>query len=125
MPELELSILAHLAPGPWPAPAPLPAAVAAEPRGETLLAEARRVMLEDLLPLLPADRHYEARMSANAMAIAARELAVLQPAHPDEKPLALAIREGRHDDDEGLRDRLAAEVLARLAVSNPKAIPKS
>ena len=35
-----------------------------------LLAEARRVMLEDLLPLLPADRHYDARMTANAMAIA-------------------------------------------------------
>ena len=81
-------------------------------------------MLEDLLPLLPEDRRYEARMIANAMAIAARELAVLQPAQPDQKPLALAIREGRHDDDPGLRDRLAAEVLARLAVSNPKAMPK-
>jgi len=31
----------------------------------------------------------------------------------------------RHDDDRALRDRLAAEVLARLAVSNPKAISKS
>ncbi len=89
-----------------------------------LLAEARRVMLEDLLPLLPEDRHYEARMTANAMAIAARELAVLQPTQPDQKPLALAIREGRHDDDPELRDRLAAEVLARLAVSNPKAMPE-
>ncbi|MFI5019871.1 MAG: phosphotransferase, partial [Dongiales bacterium] len=124
VPELELSTIALLAPGPWPAPAPLPAAVSAEPGGEMLLAEARRVMLEDLLPLLPEDRHYEARMAANAMAIAARELAVLQPTQPDQKPLALAIREGRHDDDPGLRDRLATEVLARLAVSNPKAVPK-
>jgi len=125
VPELELSIIDLLAPGPWPAPAPLPAAVSAEPGGEMLLAEARRVMLEELLPLLPADRHYEARMTANAMAIAARELAALQPAQPDQKPLALAIREGRHDDDAGLRDRLAAEVLARLAVGNPKAMPRS
>jgi aminoglycoside phosphotransferase (APT) family kinase protein len=124
VPELELSTIALLAPGPWPAPAPLPAAVAGEPGGEMLLAEARRVMLEDLLPLLPADRHYEARMTANAMAIAARELAVLQPAQPDQKPLALAIRQRRHDDDPALRDRLAAEVMARLAVSNPKATPK-
>jgi aminoglycoside phosphotransferase (APT) family kinase protein len=124
VPELELSTMALLVPGPWPAPAPLPAAVSAEPGGEMLLAEARRVMLEDLLPLLPEDRHYEARMAANAMAIAARELAVLQPTQPDQKPLALAIREGRHDDDHELRGRLAAEVLARLAVSNPKAIPK-
>ena len=125
VPELELSTLALLAPGPWPSPAPLPAAVAAEPTGEMLLAEARRVMLEEFLPLLPADRHYEARMTANAMAIAARELAVLQPDQPDEKPLALAIREGRHDGDPELRDRLAAQVLAKLAVSNPKAMPRS
>jgi aminoglycoside phosphotransferase (APT) family kinase protein len=125
VPELELSTIALLAPGPWPAPAPLPAAVSGEPGGEMLLAEARRVMLEELLPLLPADRHYEARMTANAMAIAARELAVLQPAQPDQKPLALAIRAGRHDDDAGLRDHLAAEVLARLAIGNPKAMPGS
>lgn len=124
VPELELSTIDLLAPGPWPLPAPLPAAVAAEPMGEMLLAEARRVMLEELLPLLPEDRHYEARMTANAMAIVARELAVLQPVQPDQKPLALAIRAGQHDDDEGLRDRLAAEVLARLAVSNPKAMPR-
>ena len=124
VPELELSAIALLAPGPWPAPAPLPAAVAAEPTGEMLLAEARRVMLEELLPLVPADRHYEARMTANAMSIAARELTVLQPGQPDQKPLALAIREGRHDSDPGLRDQLAAEVLARLAVSNPKAMPE-
>jgi aminoglycoside phosphotransferase (APT) family kinase protein len=125
VPDLELSILALLAPGPWPAPAPLPAAVSGEPGGEMLLAEARRVMLEALLPLLPADRQYEARMTANAMAIAARELAVLQPDQLDEKPLALAIREGRHDGDPELRDRLAAQVLAKLAVSNPKAMPRS
>ena len=33
VPELELSTIALLAPGPWPAPAPLPAAVSAEPGG--------------------------------------------------------------------------------------------
>src|SRR4029077_19208822 len=106
--DLELSTIALLAPGPWPAPAPLPAAVPPEPGGEILLVEARRVMLEDLLPLLPADRHYEARMTANAIAIAERELAILQQDQPSQKPLALAIREGRHDSDPELRDRLAA-----------------
>ncbi len=123
VPELELSMIDLLAPGPWPAPAPLPAALAAEATGETLLAEARRLLLEELLAALPADRHYDVRLAANAMAIAGRELAVLRPAVPDGKALALAIRAGRHDDDKGLRDRLAAEALARLAVSNPKAMP--
>jgi hypothetical protein len=72
---------------------------------------------------LPADRHYEARMTANAMAIA-RELAVLQPDRRT-RSRSLAIREGRHDGDPELRDRLAAQVLAKLAVSNPKAMPRS
>jgi aminoglycoside phosphotransferase (APT) family kinase protein len=125
LPELELAAIDLLAPGPWPPPAPLPAAVFADPAGEALLAEARRVMLEELLPLLPQDRQYEARMAANAMAISARELAALRPALPDRKPFARAIRAGRHDDDAGLRDRLAADVLARLAISNPKALPVS
>lgn len=44
------------------------------PTGEELLATARRVLLDDLLPALPADRSYEALMIANAMAIASREL---------------------------------------------------
>lgn len=124
LPELELMLIDLLAPGPWPAPADLPAAVAGEPAGPALLAEARRVLLEELLPLLPAEKHYEARMAANAMAIAGRERAALQPALPDLEPLARAIRAGAHDDDAHLRDRLAADVLAQLAISNPKALPQ-
>src|SRR5215475_11569411 len=104
-------------------PAPLPAGIAGEPVDDALLAEARRVLLEELLPLLPAEKHYEARMAANAMAIAARERAALEPALPDLKPLACAIRAGAHDDDARLRDRLAADVLAQLAISNPRALP--
>ncbi|MGE0117650.1 MAG: DUF6285 domain-containing protein [Dongiaceae bacterium] len=38
-----------------------------------LLEEARRTLLEILLPLLPADRRYDGLMVANAMAIAARQ----------------------------------------------------
>ena len=38
-----------------------------------LLEEARRTLLETLLPLLPADRRYDGLMIANAMAIAARQ----------------------------------------------------
>ena len=38
-----------------------------------LLEEARRTLLEILLPLLPADHRYDGLMVANAMAIAARQ----------------------------------------------------
>ena len=89
-----------------------------------LLAEARERLMENLFPHLPEKQRYEARMIANAMAIAGRELAGLRPPAPDLKPLAAAIRGGKHDADAGLRDRLAADVLARLAVSNPKLLPR-
>ena len=123
LPEVELAVIDLIAPGPWPKPA-LPAAAAAEtPEGSVLLAEARRVTMEELLPLLPEARRYDARMIANAMAIVGRELSALRPPAPALKSLASAIRAGKHDMDVALRDRLAADVLSRLAVSNPKALP--
>ncbi|MBT5191948.1 MAG: hypothetical protein HOM07_06340 [Rhodospirillaceae bacterium] len=45
------------------------------PTGEELLAIARKVLLEELMPLLPSDRRYDTLMIANAMGIAARQLA--------------------------------------------------
>lgn len=45
------------------------------PQGDELLGTARRVLLDQLLPLLPPDKVYDTLMVANAMAIAARELA--------------------------------------------------
>src|SRR5262249_34744311 len=44
-----------------------------KPNAAALLEEARRTLLEALLPLLPPDRRYDGLMVANAMAIAARE----------------------------------------------------
>jgi hypothetical protein len=124
LPELELTILELIAPGPWPAEAG-PGAVAAEqPAPAVLLAEGRRLLLEELLPLLPEERRLDVRMIASAIAIAERELSAFRPAVPDGTSLAAAIRAGRHDGDPQLRDRLAAGVLARLAVSNPKALPR-
>ena len=64
-------------------------------------------------------------MVANAMAIAGRELIAFGPSASQTKALAAAIRTGKHDGDPVLRDRLAAFVLARLAISNPKALPSS
>jgi hypothetical protein len=43
------------------------------PEAADLLDEARRILLEILLPLLPQDRRYEGLMVANAMAIASRD----------------------------------------------------
>ena len=45
------------------------------PRGPALLALARDVLINDLLPLLPRDRQLDARLVANSMAIAEREAA--------------------------------------------------
>jgi len=45
-----------------------------QPPAEELLRRARATLLEELLPALPSELHYPARMIANAMAIAAREL---------------------------------------------------
>jgi hypothetical protein len=43
------------------------------PEAADLLEEARRTLLEVLLPLLPPDRRYDGLMVANALAIASRE----------------------------------------------------
>lgn len=45
------------------------------PSGAALLALGRQWLLDDLLPLLPAERHRELRLVAAAMAIAEREAA--------------------------------------------------
>ena len=82
--ECELAILMLLDPGGEPK-VPLTEArstslakAAAEathdlPPGPALLALARDVLINDLLPLLPADHQLDARLVANCMAIAARE----------------------------------------------------
>lgn len=44
------------------------------PDGVELLDIARRTLLDALLPALPKEKHYDALMIANAMAIASREL---------------------------------------------------
>ena len=126
------------------------------PTGAELLAAARRTLLEELIELLPAERRYDGLMVANAMAIAARELAAADaPARaalagvaalygetmesgPDaaeveralsglDRRLAADIRAGAFDAAGARRDALVALLravtLARLEISNPKALP--
>ncbi|MGE5097084.1 MAG: DUF6285 domain-containing protein [Betaproteobacteria bacterium] len=96
-----------------------------EPAGEDLLRVARDTLLEALLPQLPAESHYTARMVANAMAIAARELGQA-PQAPDSAALsrlAAEIRAGRHDEPAARAElirHLREITRERLAVSNPR-----
>jgi hypothetical protein len=108
------------------------------PDAADLLETARALLLERLLPALPPELHYEARMIANAMGIAARAgtanpraaqaaLAALLPDAPDAlAALAAAIRAGRYaPGSEGhAAARAALEALTRLrcAVSAPRAL---
>ena len=111
--------------------------------GAELLIQARVTLLDELLGALPEDKRYPALMVANAMAIAARELAapadgraerqalaaLLGPAREADQDATVAalaarladeIRAGRFDGDPRVHDHLKGEVETRLALSNPK-----
>ncbi|GHG89011.1 DUF6285 domain-containing protein [Comamonas sp. JC664] len=110
------------------------------PDGAELLAVAREVLLEELLPLLPGDRAYSARMIANAMGIAERQLrngdgpqerarkalsALLgrEGALPAlMREFAVRIRQGQFDDSAEARGLLWASTVQRVRESAPKAL---
>ena len=122
-----------------------------EPSAADLLGIARATILAEIAPALPEAKRYGALMAANALAIAARELAAPGDAAaelariaallPDWKPgecaagalregtarLAARVREGRFDEGPA-RDALLAHLRetarARLAVSNPRALAR-
>src|SRR5438045_4047149 len=84
------------------------------PAGPDLLDAARRILLDELLPALPPEKHYAALMTANAIAIAAR-VARENPSVAG----ALAARawgllggEGRASGDPGSWRELAAAIRA-------------
>ncbi len=79
------------------------------PDATDLLATARQVLLEELLPHLPEGQRLAARMVANAMAIAGREIGA------DQAPALAALRglyPGSAEPEEALQARLAAEIRA-------------
>ncbi|MCS6890482.1 MAG: DUF6285 domain-containing protein [Rhodovarius sp.] len=91
------------------------------PDAADLLATARAVVLEKLLPALPAEARLEARMVARALEVAARLIA--DRSVPRCPPgLAQAIRAGRCDGDAAVLEAIRADTLARLRVSNPRAL---
>ena len=96
-----------------------------KPDARDLLETARALLLGSLLPALPAEKRLEARMVASAMAIAARAagVAAAGAAAPD-AAWAAAIRAGAMDDDPALIGRLREVARARVAISNPRALPQ-
>lgn len=116
-----------------------------QPYAHELLEIARATLLEQLLPTLSGELRYPALMIANAMAIAARDsrlgaqaegqeqarLAALVESAPStltdmRRQLARAIRQGSHDATQTRRtlvETLRQITVARLAISNPKALP--
>lgn len=112
------------------------------PRGPALLDAVARLLREVLIPQLPPGAVFQARVAANAVDLAAREMrqgpdaeaaaamrlqALLQsdgPLPALEEQLALRIRNGEIDDQSpALREHLWASVLAKLAIDQPGYAP--
>jgi hypothetical protein len=112
------------------------------PRGPALLDAVAHLLREVLMPQLPPGAVFQARVAANAVDLAAREMrlgpqaddaamvrlqALLQ--HPGALPdleaeLALAIRSGAIDDrSPALRQHLWASTLDKLAIDQPSYAP--
>jgi len=85
------------------------------PDGAALLEEARRTLIETLLPVLPPERRYDGLMVANAMAIVAREAAQEDaPLREGVELLAALFPASAAASSENLRARLL-ELEALLA----------
>ncbi|RKG97272.1 DUF6285 domain-containing protein [Corallococcus carmarthensis] len=114
-----------------------------QPEGAALLAVAREVLLRELLPGLPEDKAYAARMIANAMGIAERQLR--EGVGPQEvehlalvallqregglaelnRELAVRIRQGRFDGNDEAWSLLWSATVQRVRESAPKALTAS
>jgi hypothetical protein len=111
-----------------------------KPDAADLLATAREVVLQDLLPSLPPDKAFAARMVAAAIALALREAAaegetalldrlrglVAAPEGDPQRHLAAEIRAGLHDPGSARHAEVAAwlrdAARLRACVSAPKAL---
>jgi hypothetical protein len=92
-----------------------------------LVKVARASFVEELLPLLPADKRLTGLMVANALAIALRMIEHPQGEDDDIVRLCAEIRAGLHDEDDAgrLHAHLIERTLARLALSNPKLLAQA
>lgn len=97
-----------------------------KPDAADLLATAREVVLKELLPVLPADKAFAARMVAAAIALALREREAGTLPPRDLAALSAEIRAGVHDPGapthEETRAFLRDHARLRARVSAPKAL---
>jgi aminoglycoside phosphotransferase (APT) family kinase protein len=117
--ELEFELLTMIAPG-VRADFALPPMPGDRANAAELLAVARQALLGDLMAHLAEAKRLDALMAANALAIAAREIAPASVDLAQARALVAAIRGGRHDADDGLAGALRENARARTASSNPK-----
>ena len=108
------------------------------PHGADMLDAVARLLRDTLIPLLPADTVFQARVAANAVDLVAREIRLGAAAQTDattrlkalltldaslpalEVELAKRIREGQVGaDTPGLMDHLWATTLAKMAIDQP------
>lgn len=108
------------------------------PHGADMLDAVARLLRDTLIPLLPADTVFQARVAANAVDLVAREIRLGAAAQTDattrlkalltldaslpelEAELASRIRKGRVGaDTPGLMDHLWATTLAKMAIDQP------
>lgn len=117
------------------------------PLAGELLAIARRVFREELVPLLPPERRLDGLMVANAMAIATRQIATGGLPEAEERASLQALLGSPEEDLTNLNRELAARIRAgtiglggpdadhvhlhllrvaadRVAESNPKALAR-
>ncbi len=89
------------------------------PTGGELLTIARKVLREELMPLLPEERRYDALMVANAMAIAAGQIAFGDAPERRERQILAGLLGGTVEGDAStavseavgdLTRRLSAEI---------------
>jgi hypothetical protein len=98
-----------------------------QPGAADLLATAREVVLKELLPALPPEKVFAARMVANAIAIALREHAAAPMPARDLAAPARDIRAGAHDPGSATHAEVAVFLRdyarKRAMVSAPKVLP--
>jgi hypothetical protein len=91
---------------------------------EVLLAAAEDMLRDDIAQHAKGDLRYKALLSANAVAMARRELllsSVLKSAAVTDVSAA-EIRAGEHDDDGVVADVILREAALRAYVANPGAL---
>lgn len=125
--ELDLAALQMTAPeGEGAAPAEELPPLVDRPDGQELLVEARRLLREELMPQLQGELRYKAAMIANAMGMAARELAAVprRDVAASLAELVAAIRRGEHDDAAALHAALLEDAQRRTELANPSVLER-